>query len=137
MYTFKFCLFSGIWVSVSAGRGTFDGIKSKPFLTQNCHEKLKRILFVGYHQSCHEPNIPASALEFDAPWMCLYCTVGEVCPYLTNPFESPSTKRTSKKRRPETVREFYLYLNIELEYRCQVLINLMLIEINLISKSSS
>ena len=38
---------------------------------------------VGYHQKCHTPPIPASALELDTPWNCTYCLRGVKCPYLT------------------------------------------------------
>lgn len=38
---------------------------------------------VGYHQKCHIPPIPASALELDTPWNCAYCLRGVKCPYLT------------------------------------------------------
>lgn len=37
----------------------------------------------GFHQKCHIPNIPASALELDTPWNCSYCQKGVKCPYLT------------------------------------------------------
>lgn len=37
----------------------------------------------GYHQKCHIPPIPASALELDTPWNCVYCLKGVKCPYLT------------------------------------------------------
>ena len=29
------------------------------------------------------PAIPASALELDIPWNCVYCQKGTKCPYLT------------------------------------------------------
>ena len=38
---------------------------------------------VGFHQKCHIPPIPASALELDTPWNCAYCLRGVKCPYLT------------------------------------------------------
>jgi hypothetical protein len=38
---------------------------------------------IGYHQKCHVPPIPASALELDTPWNCAYCLRGVKCPYLT------------------------------------------------------
>lgn len=38
---------------------------------------------LGYHQKCHTPPIPASALELDTPWNCTYCLRGVKCPYLT------------------------------------------------------
>ena len=37
----------------------------------------------GFHQKCHNPCIPASALELDNPWNCTYCQRGMKCPYLT------------------------------------------------------
>ena len=37
----------------------------------------------GFHQRCHIPPIPASALELDTPWNCSYCQKGTKCPYLT------------------------------------------------------
>ena len=37
----------------------------------------------GFHQKCHHPNIPASALELSTPWNCTYCQKGEKCPFLT------------------------------------------------------
>lgn len=37
----------------------------------------------GFHQKCHLPNIPASALELSTPWNCSYCQKGVKCPYLT------------------------------------------------------
>ena len=40
-------------------------------------------LLAGFHQKCHIPNIPASALELDTPWNCSYCLKGVKCPYLT------------------------------------------------------
>ena len=43
----------------------------------HCHH------FIGFHQKCHVPNIPASALELDTPWNCVYCLKGVKCPYLT------------------------------------------------------
>ena len=63
----------------------------------------------GYHQRCHQPNIPASALEFDAPWMCVYCSVGALCPYLENPFESKTKKTVSRKRRLTSVSQPELF----------------------------
>lgn len=38
---------------------------------------------IGFHQKCHSPNIPASALELDNPWKCVYCLKGLKNPYLT------------------------------------------------------
>lgn len=38
---------------------------------------------IGYHQRCHVPPIPASALELDTPWNCAYCLKGVKCPFLT------------------------------------------------------
>ena len=40
-------------------------------------------LVAGFHQKCHIPNIPASALELSTPWNCSYCQKGVKCPYLT------------------------------------------------------
>ena len=40
-------------------------------------------LVTGFHQKCHLPNIPASALELSTPWNCSYCQKGIKCPYLT------------------------------------------------------
>ena len=39
--------------------------------------------FIGFHQRCHNPPIPASALELDSPWNCFYCQKGTKCPFLT------------------------------------------------------
>ena len=39
-------------------------------------------LVAGFHQKCHLPNIPASALELSTPWKCSYCQKGVKCPYL-------------------------------------------------------
>lgn len=39
--------------------------------------------FSGFHQKCHAPSIPASALELDSPWHCLYCQKHTKNPYLT------------------------------------------------------
>lgn len=61
-------------------------------------------LFSGYHQECHHPAIPAEALEFDAPWMCVYCSIGAFCPYLENPFESKPTRKGVRKTRIHTVK---------------------------------
>ena len=44
-------------------------------------------LSLGYHQKCHSPPIPASALELDTPWNCTYCLRGTKCPYLTESLE--------------------------------------------------
>ena len=52
-----------------------------------CCNQTQLVLFVtsptGYHQKCHSPPIPASALELDTPWNCAYCLRGTKCPYLT------------------------------------------------------
>ena len=37
----------------------------------------------GFHQKCHTPMIPASALQLDSPWNCSYCLRDVKCPYLT------------------------------------------------------
>ena len=44
---------------------------------------VKFVLVTGFHQKCHIPNIPASALELSTPWNCSYCQKGIKCPYLT------------------------------------------------------
>lgn len=41
------------------------------------------ILIIGFHQKCHSPIIPASALQLDSPWNCSYCQRGVKCPFLT------------------------------------------------------
>ena len=41
------------------------------------------ILLAGFHQRCHVPPIPVSALELDMPWNCTYCQKGSKCPFLT------------------------------------------------------
>lgn len=41
------------------------------------------IYYSGFHQRCHNPPIPASALELDTPWNCMYCHRGVKCPFLT------------------------------------------------------
>lgn len=66
-------------------------------------------LFPGYHQECHHPAIPAEALEFDAPWMCVYCSIGAFCPYLENPFESKPTRKGVRKTKIHTVKPTYLF----------------------------
>lgn len=38
---------------------------------------------IGFHQKCHSPTIPASALELDNPWQCVYCLKNTRNPYLT------------------------------------------------------
>lgn len=38
---------------------------------------------VGFHQKCHNPPIPISALQFDMPWKCSYCQRNVKCPFLT------------------------------------------------------
>ena len=38
---------------------------------------------IGFHQKCHNPPIPASALQLDSPWNCSYCQRGLKCPFLT------------------------------------------------------
>ena len=38
---------------------------------------------LGYHQKCHAPPIPATALELNTPWNCTYCLKGVKCPFLT------------------------------------------------------
>ncbi len=38
--------------------------------------------YIGFHQKCHNPTIPASALQLDNPWICSYCQRGIKCPYL-------------------------------------------------------
>lgn len=44
---------------------------------------ISLLYIIGYHQKCHLPPIPASALELDTPWNCVYCLKGVKCPYLT------------------------------------------------------
>ena len=41
------------------------------------------LFFIGFHQKCHNPPIPASALQLDIPWNCAYCQNHIKCPYLT------------------------------------------------------
>lgn len=48
-----------------------------------CYLSLDHMSPPGYHQKCHTPPIPASALELDTPWNCSYCLKGVKCPYLT------------------------------------------------------
>ena len=38
---------------------------------------------LGFHQKCHSPPIPASAVELDTPWHCVYCLKHSKNPYLT------------------------------------------------------
>ena len=38
---------------------------------------------LGYHQKCHAPPIPATALVLNTPWNCAYCLKGVKCPFLT------------------------------------------------------
>lgn len=38
---------------------------------------------IGFHQKCHTPPIPASALQLDIPWKCSYCQRGIKCPFIT------------------------------------------------------
>ena len=52
-------------------------------LKQHANEYFKPVLDTGFHQKCHLPNIPASALELSTPWNCSYCQKGVKCPYLT------------------------------------------------------
>lgn len=59
---------------------------------------------IGYHQHCHDPSIPATALEFDAPWMCAYCSIGAFCPYLENPFENKPTGKGVRKTKIHTLK---------------------------------
>ncbi|XP_032241788.2 uncharacterized protein LOC5516107 isoform X1 [Nematostella vectensis] len=60
---------------------------------------------IGYHQLCHDPSIPAKAVEPDEPWMCRYCSVGAFCPYLQNPFEAKDKKQPLRRRRIHTIRK--------------------------------
>ena len=42
----------------------------------------------GFHQQCHDPQIPAKALEYYTPWVCSFCKDGIKNPYIANnPFE--------------------------------------------------
>lgn len=57
---------------------------------------------LGFHQKCHSPSIPASAVELDNPWKCVYCVKGIKNPYLTESidvlqslFEEDSSTDTS------------------------------------------
>lgn len=38
---------------------------------------------LGFHQKCHTPPIPPSALELNSPWHCIYCVRHVKNPYLT------------------------------------------------------
>ena len=40
-------------------------------------------IHTGFHQKCHNPPIPASALELNSPWHCMYCIKQMKNPYLT------------------------------------------------------
>ncbi|XP_062507084.1 mucin-2-like isoform X2 [Corticium candelabrum] len=54
---------------------------------------------VGYHQLCHQPPIPDTALKEDEPWECTYCHRSQSNPHVSeaNPFlERPPQP---KKRR--------------------------------------
>ena len=46
---------------------------------------------IGFHQRCHNPSIPASALQLDTPWNCVYCQKGTKCPYLTDSLNAYQT----------------------------------------------
>lgn len=39
--------------------------------------------YTGFHQKCHTPPIPASALQLESPWKCSYCQRGTKCPFIT------------------------------------------------------
>ena len=45
-------------------------------------------IFTGFHQKCHNPLIPPSALELDNPWQCVYCEKGTKNPYLTESIDA-------------------------------------------------
>lgn len=66
------------------------------FCKSNKLEVVNAILFpipsiIGFHQRCHNPSIPASALQLDTPWNCVYCQKGTKCPYLTDSLNAYQT----------------------------------------------
>ena len=42
----------------------------------------------GFHQKCHNPPIPAGALQLGNPWKCSYCSEGIKCPFLTESLDA-------------------------------------------------
>ena len=60
---------------------------------------MKHIIFCSpaFHQACHRPVIPDSALELSAPWTCVFCTKGLTNPYLKSNEENvPFTEEDQK-----------------------------------------
>ncbi|XP_065055367.1 uncharacterized protein LOC135683907 isoform X1 [Rhopilema esculentum] len=66
--------------------------------------------FSGYHQKCHDPVIPAKALEYETPWHCTFCMNGAKNPHIEeNPFcltkRKTFDKITNKEQTPERNQE--------------------------------
>ena len=55
------------------------------------------VLYKGYHQKCHDPVIPAEALEYETPWHCAFCLNGAKNPHIEeNPFGLTKRKTFGK-----------------------------------------
>ena len=67
--------------------------------------KFALILTAGFHQKCHNPPIPSSALQLDITWNCAYCMKGSKCPYLTESLDVLQNLLSDDEQSQEVDRE--------------------------------